>query len=413
MIKAASEQVIGVHGGMTANRRWIGTVRIAARVLLVFVFLLSCVRVVRVGRPENDENGETVLLIVTHSRAAYLERCMRSVVDTHGGAGGWRILVSRDRHDGAHADVDAVIEGAERESRVRGIDMEVVTREDTDVEDDEVKENELVDEVAYRRIASHYRFALGAAFGQGAARVVVLEDDMEVASDFYDYFDALAPLLEKDRTLWCVSAWNDNGKALLSRNASQLYRTDFFPGLGWMLTRSVWEELEPQWPAAFWDDWMRDPAVTAGRQCVRPEVARVRNFGQHGASTAFHYREHVAQVVMASGHVDFASLDMSYLEAARFEQLVFTRMRNAVRLKYSNYLTSRPQDEDVIAFFPKDRPAVIGRRTGIMTDHRHGVFRTSYRGVIIVPWRAHWAFLVPNGYTPPAGYTLGKRECCD
>ena len=29
-----------------------------------------------------------------------------------------------------------------------------------------------------------------------------------------------------------------------------LYRSDFFPGLGWMLTKQVWEELEPKWPKA-------------------------------------------------------------------------------------------------------------------------------------------------------------------
>ena len=27
-----------------------------------------------------------------------------------------------------------------------------------------------------------------------------------------------------------------------------LYRTDFFPGLGWMLTKDLWAELKPKWP---------------------------------------------------------------------------------------------------------------------------------------------------------------------
>ena len=37
----------------------------------------------------------------------------------------------------------------------------------------------------------------------------------------------------------CVSAWNDNGKAgLINETAPELlYRTDFFGGLGWMLTK--------------------------------------------------------------------------------------------------------------------------------------------------------------------------------
>ena len=35
---------------------------------------------------------------------------------------------------------------------------------------------------------------------------------MEVAPDFYSYFQATRPLLATDMKLWCVSAWNDNEK---------------------------------------------------------------------------------------------------------------------------------------------------------------------------------------------------------
>jgi hypothetical protein len=48
-----------------------------------------------------------------------------------------------------------------------------------------------------------------------------------------------------------------------------------------------------------------------------------------------------------------------------------------------------------------------------MTDHRNGIFRTSYRGVVIIPWNGYWAFLVEKGWLPPHGYTLGSSECCD
>ena len=35
------------------------------------------------------------------------------------------------------------------------------------------------------------------------------------------------------------------------------FRTDFFPGLGWMLTKTVWKELSVKWARSYWDDWMR------------------------------------------------------------------------------------------------------------------------------------------------------------
>ena len=35
---------------------------------------------------------------------------------------------------------------------------------------------------------------------------------MLFSPDFLRYFEAMAVLLERDRTLFCVSAWNDNGR---------------------------------------------------------------------------------------------------------------------------------------------------------------------------------------------------------
>jgi hypothetical protein len=66
-----------------------------------------------------------------------------------------------------------------------------------------------------------------------------LSDDLDIAADFFDYFLATRPLLETDPSLFCVSAWNDNGKpGLIDPNGTaELHRTDFFPGLGWMMTR--------------------------------------------------------------------------------------------------------------------------------------------------------------------------------
>lgn len=85
----------------------------------------------------------------------------------------------------------------------------------------------------------------------------------------------------------CISAWNDNGKeSLIDLNAtSLLYRTDFFPGLGWMLSRDLWTtELGPKWPKSFWDDWIRNPEQRKGRACIRPEISRTRTFGKIGVS---------------------------------------------------------------------------------------------------------------------------------
>lgn len=81
---------------------------------------------------------------------------------------------------------------------------------------------------------------------------LIVLDDLDVAPDFYEYFLGTYPLLQKDPSLWCISAWNDNGKVgLVDENKPELlYRTDFFPGLGWMLTKTLWIELSSKWPKA-------------------------------------------------------------------------------------------------------------------------------------------------------------------
>ena len=322
------------------------------------------------------------------------------------------MVISRDRADGVHPEVDEVTKNHIK--RAHGIRVHSIAHEPTiDPGISTVTEEEdFVNHTAYRRISAHYRYALESAFSRGAERVVVIEDDMSVSVDFFNYFTNFAPILEEDKTLWCVSAWNDNGKSKLAKNAKQFYRTDFFPGLGWMLTRELWEELEPMWPDKFWDDWMRNPKIAKNRQCIRPEISRVTNFGEFGSSMSFYYDSHISKIFSTNEITDYKSLDLSYLKPDSFFKLVFDRFNNATLLLYSNYLTSRPQNCDVIARFPTNNTNSIAKRTGIMGDHRFGIYRTSYNGVIIIPWNGHWAFIVPMDFEPPAGYRLGARECC-
>ena len=90
-------------------------------------------------------------------------------------------------------------------------------------------------------------------FGKVAAwlcDVLPCQDDMELAPDFFGYFAATAPLLDADDSLLCVSSWNDHGQAKLVRDATRLLRTDFFPGLGWMLAAPLWDELRCAAPCA-------------------------------------------------------------------------------------------------------------------------------------------------------------------
>ncbi len=187
-------------------------------------------------------------------------------------------------------------------------------------------------------IAAHFRYTLAYAFDTAAPRapaVIVAEDDLLFSPDFYEYFHAVAPALEADSSLWLASAWvrgeatrraqrregrapararrrappahwrlaphrtrchprpspffsprfpqNDNGFDYLVADATALKRTRFFPGLGWLLPRRVWEEeLRAGWPATHWDHWMRDPAQHRGRDVLTPEIPRDYHAGVRG-----------------------------------------------------------------------------------------------------------------------------------
>lgn len=380
----------------------------------MLVLFLSSAEVVRIPSQAFDPTPPaTLLLVMAHARPEYLRRCLSSVVSYKTT---WPMVVSIDCQDGdMHADVRKVV--SDVQSTTGGGAPLDVWHHDVSYAGDRNDDGQetLLDVRSYKRIARHYRWAIRRAFKtQHIDRIVVLEDDMEVAPDFFSYFDHLAPLLHSDPTLFCISAWNDNGKGDIVSDAEQLHRTDFFPGLGWMLTRSLWEELEPGWPEVYWDDWLRSHKRTRGRQCIRPEISRTANFGAKGVSQSFNHDKHVSKVVLNKHPINFSALDLSYLQPKAYESLIFGRISRAVLLKYSNYLTSKPQDADVIARYPPGNLKAIGKRTGIMTDHREGMFRTSYQGVVIVPWNGHWAFMVPRGWEPPShsNYSLGALECC-
>jgi hypothetical protein len=177
-------------------------------------------------------------------------------------------------------------------------------------------------------LAAHYGWALRRAFGDtGASHVIILEDDMLVSADFLTFFAAAAPLLRADPTLWCASSWNDNGAKALLSDAASLRRTGFFPGLGWMLTTELWDELAPRWPGGNWDHWMRSDDVARGRECVVPQVPRNLNIGRRGANMqAWLFDRRLARMGYAGGAGVASFGDLSYLRAEAWEQ----RLRAAV-----------------------------------------------------------------------------------
>ena len=74
----------------------------------------------------------------------------------------------------------------------------------------------------YFRISRHYKFALSQIFVKFKFNsVIITEDDLTIAVDFFGYFEAMKTVLTRDSVnLFCVSAWNDNGNKDAIDNSS-------------------------------------------------------------------------------------------------------------------------------------------------------------------------------------------------
>ncbi|NXC07665.1 MGAT1 acetylglucosaminyltransferase, partial [Orthonyx spaldingii] len=261
----------------------------------------------------------------------------------------------------------------------------------------------------YYRISRHYRWALGQVFRTFRYRAaIVVEDDLEVAPDFFEYFQAVLPLLQRDPSLWCVSAWNDNGKEAMvdAGRAELLYRTDFFPGLGWLLLAELWDELEPKWPAAFWDDWMRQPEQRRGRSCVRPEVSRTVTFGRKGVSHGQFFDQYLKFIKLNDRFVPFTQLDLSYLKKDEYERFFLQQVYSAPEVKIEELQKDAGRDSGAVRLQYRGRDSfkALAKALGLMDDLKSGVPRAGYRGIVSFVCRGRRVFLAPpsdwTGYDP-------------
>ncbi|XP_024907710.1 protein O-linked-mannose beta-1,2-N-acetylglucosaminyltransferase 1 isoform X2 [Pteropus alecto] len=175
------------------------------------------------------------------------------------------------------------------------------------------------------RVSQHYKASLTATFNlfPEAKFAVVLEEDLDIAVDFFSFLSQSIHLLEEDDSLYCISAWNDQGYEHTAEDPALLYRVETMPGLGWVLRRSLYkEELEPKWPTPEklwdWDMWMRMPEQRRGRECVIPDVSRSYHFGIVGLNMNGYFHE-------------------AYFKKHKFNTVPGVQLRNVDSLKKEAY----------------------------------------------------------------------------
>lgn len=291
----------------------------------------------------NDQPSSTSpLLIITCNRDEYLKETLNDVLRyiPRDCSIGCPIVVSQD---GNNPKVQAVAK--DFRTRFAQIGIELVHIEHKSALRGSTN--------AYQALAVHYGWALEQVFGPNllkrrAERVIILEEDLHIAEDFFSYFDAMAPLLDQDRSLLAVSAFNDNGYEGQIADPTRVLRSDFFPGLGWLMTRKLWDnELKIKWPSGYWDDWLREPAQRQSRHILRPEVSRTFHFGFLGGASGNQFGEKLQRVKLDATPVDWKRQDLFILREDNFDRSYWNLIHSARRVTSIEEALEQSRSADV------------------------------------------------------------------
>uniref|UniRef100_A0A7S4EHE9 alpha-1,3-mannosyl-glycoprotein 2-beta-N-acetylglucosaminyltransferase n=1 Tax=Pseudo-nitzschia australis TaxID=44445 RepID=A0A7S4EHE9_9STRA len=353
----------------------------------------------------NANNGyESPLLIITYNRPEYLSRTLAHVLETIPQPCGFGcpVVVSED---GNLESNKKLLLSFKQKFEAKGIPLIHIHHENKKIGLKGGKVN------AYVELAKHIGWALSQVFDGTLVsldsqqkqhplpqRLMLLEEDIEVAPDFFSYMESTSTLLDNDPTLFAVSAFNDNGH-LENGDPKRLLRSDFFPGLGWMMTRNLWKnELQSKWPNGYWDDWLRDPKQRKNRQVIRPEVSRTYHFGTNGGASKNQFGSILERVRLNEQAIRWDLEDLSYLENSKYENQ-YTKLVTSSKLVNTIAEANRELAEynvrieyDNLSDFTR-----LADSLGIMNDEKASVPRTAYRGVVEARLGSTRLFLTPMG----------------
>lgn len=325
------------------------------------------------------------VLVIACNRPT-VKRCLDLLLQYRPSAKQFPVIVSQDCGNKPTADV------------IRSYGTQVSFIQQPDLSDVQGVPANMRSMMGYYKISRHYKWALGQAFDHlGYDTVLIVEDDLDIAPDFYEYFTATKSLLDKDPTLWCISAWNDNGMEGMVKRNDVLYRTDFFPGLGWMIRKSLWDELKPNWPLGFWDDWMREAPQRKDRSCIRPEIPRTRTFGREGVSHGQFFDQHLKFIKLNDKKHPFTKTDLSYLMKENYDEKFVERVHSLPLVTVDQFHDKRVFAEEVQVHYASQQEFQnVAKQLGAMTDFKAGIPRMAYKGIVSIVFSGTIVHIVPS-----------------
>lgn len=204
-----------------------------------------------------------------------------------------------------------------------------------------------------------------------------------------------------------VQAFSDNGQPQHVHDPTAVYRSDFFPGLGWLMTRRLWAELGPKWPKSFWDDWLREPENRKGRASIRPEISRSYTYGVKGVSSG-QFSNFLRSMRLASGGVDWAATDVRWLTRERYDRIFEAQLAAAAEIDVGALPEHGAEDcgDHRISYSSHKDFERLAKLLGLMPELKAGVPRTAYRGVVTFRRGACRIFLAPTYEVDPETHSI-------
>eukprot|EP01138_Halocafeteria_seosinensis_P005103 gb/GECG01005217.1/.p1 GENE.gb/GECG01005217.1/~~gb/GECG01005217.1/.p1 ORF type:complete len:464 (+),score=65.51 gb/GECG01005217.1/:1-1392(+) len=357
--------------------------------------------------PDDPSQEKTfiALLVICYNRPQYLRNLLNNIRQNLPEGDPLDIFISQD---GQRRDVAGEIQLFQKEVLESRPDAEVnhLQHQQEHRGDD--------DRHGYQKLSRHFGWAIEQVFQKGYKHVIILEEDLEISVDFFPYFYAMAEILDNDETLLAVSAYNDIGQPQFVSDPKFAVRSDFFPGLGWMIPRRIWDEIGPKWPAGYWDDWMREPHVRKDRAIIRPEVSRTRTIGKVGVSGSQYFDKYLGNIKLNDEPVDWLYLDIDYLLKDTFDADFHALIASATDMKLDELFSQECRDhhpeEDKLLKTPYKLEAKekgpypdwkkVATTFGFIDDIKAGVPRTAYQGVVRISHKGCTKLFYPHDWDP-------------
>ncbi|KAH9608981.1 hypothetical protein KSS87_020934 [Heliosperma pusillum] len=171
------------------------------------------------------------------------------------------------------------------------------------------------------------------------------------------------------RSIMAVSSWNDNGQKQFVHDPHVLYRSDFFPGLGWMLSKTTWDELSPKWPKAY-------------PSCV---CFLLSDFIAAGSSLGQFFSQYLEPIKLNDVNVNWKSMDLSYLMEDNYLKYFASLVQKATPLYGNDFVLKANNVDGDVRIQYKDQGDFenIARHFGIFEEWKDGIPRAAYKGVVV------------------------------